>query len=304
VKDNLFLPPAEDPVVRETLSGDDTLRGKFAALFMDSVSGARVAGNRFFGFSPNEQTIAKTAEAADVEAADNVTLKLNDEALVAVLHFGEWFGDTTANDARGGKADPASVKGAARIAGRIGGAVSFDGKGSSVAVPASSLGSGSSLTGFTLALWVRPAEGGATTQTIASAGDADGGFALAVVDGRLVASAWDAGKTATLDLGPAVSGGVWQHVALTYDAQTGSLVGSVNGVEAAATKSGVPSRLAGFSSGLSLGVNAAAVKIGDRTVDPGAGAYAGAVDELYFFVKPQSAERIASLALQLRPAGK
>jgi hypothetical protein len=47
ISDNTFGSAIEDPVVRKTFLRDPFLEGRFAGVYLESVSGALISGNRF-----------------------------------------------------------------------------------------------------------------------------------------------------------------------------------------------------------------------------------------------------------------
>src|SRR5699024_11207227 len=61
IADNLFLPPVNDDVMRHTLAEDPTLnangRGVYSAIFLDSVGGVRISGNRFRGLATGDRSV-------------------------------------------------------------------------------------------------------------------------------------------------------------------------------------------------------------------------------------------------------
>lgn len=74
IADNQFLAPAEDAMLRATLSRDPYLsrngKGCYAAIFLDSVSGARIVNNRFLTLSEENPGVAKGGDVQDLVVED------------------------------------------------------------------------------------------------------------------------------------------------------------------------------------------------------------------------------------------
>ena len=127
IADNLFLPPVEDTVLRNTLAQDPSLarggRGCYAAIHLDSVYGARVSGNRFHGLPAGDRGIVVGQDVTGLVESGNLSETLSPETPKVVMPFSEWFGDSSANTAAAGSGYAAKLKGVGHRAGRLGAAV-------------------------------------------------------------------------------------------------------------------------------------------------------------------------------------
>lgn len=66
IRNNVFEPPVEDATVRATLAARAPHGDRPAAIFLDSVRGAILSGNRFPGLPENVQAVALGASVADI----------------------------------------------------------------------------------------------------------------------------------------------------------------------------------------------------------------------------------------------
>lgn len=108
------------------------------------------------------------------------------------------------------------VRGAARVAGRFGGALKFDGRSSQVVVPhAVSLNLQS---GMTLAAWIRPDGGNGPFPAVISKGGSPY-FLYAGTEGTLVLNGGGTfgGANESVEAPRVLPPGVWSHVAVSYD---------------------------------------------------------------------------------------
>lgn len=298
IEDNLFLAPVDDAVMRKTLADDPALtadgRGTYAAIFLDSDSGVRLAGNRYSGLTAADRQVVQDQDVSGVVAVDNLARPAAAAPAVS-LSFDEWFGSSSAEGVTAGRAvDSVRLGSATHRAGRLGAGLHFRGE------AAATMASSADLTAkgpFTLALWAQ-AEEPAKTGVIFAQGNADNGAVIAIDGGRWRAGAWQGGVGAWLDLGP-VSSGSWQHLGLTYDAAE-KLHGYVDGVEIASAGSGGALALA--AAGVSFGGTTEATRIGDKQVIPAGGAgFHGDVDEFRFFAEALAPADVSALALRRWP---
>ncbi len=307
IRDNLFLAPADDAVMRQTLAKDPEFahagRGGFAAIFLASVSGVRLAGNRAHGLPEGDRVIARAADAVDVQEIDNTTHSPRGVGPAVALSFGEWFGTTSLEAPSVGAArDRVELHGAVHRAGRLGAGLFFDGRGSPAVLAATGDTGGQALPALSVALWAYPERGGGATPVLLAQGDRQRGLVIAINRARWVAGLWHDGQEAWLDLGPA---GMerWQHLALVYDGSSGTVRGWVDGLELAVARQGVPPRFGGPPADTALaGVLTDARLDRGRTAAASSAAYRGGLDEFFLFHRTLDATEVSLLALR-RPSG-
>lgn len=306
IRDNLFLPPVDDAVMRQTLAKDPSLgrdgRGSFAAIFLASVDGVRVAGNRAFGLPAGDFALVREADATSVTEDDNASQPLPAVGPDVKLSFGEWFGAESVEMASVGTVrDRVELRGATHRAGRLGAGLFFDGKGAPAVLRASGDAGGRAAEAFSVVLWVQAERGGGATQVIHAQGDRQHGLIVAIDRERFVAGLWQGGDGAWLDLGPA-SARLWQHIALVFDGSAGTLRGFVDGLAVAVGARGMPAKFAAMASEAGLGGTLAETRLGrERVLAAGAAAYRGGVDEFCRFSRALDATEVSLLALR-RPS--
>jgi hypothetical protein len=303
IEDNLFLKPADDLVMRDTLESDPAMSqdgiGRYTGLFLDSVNGARISGNRFVDLPKGDRTIARDQQVEHVFASDNAAAVSDEGDLDVAFSFSQWFGTSIGETAKTGSAeDKIELRGATYRTGRLGAGLAFDGK-DARAVLAKSADVGKATQQLSVALWLRPEQGGGATQVVFGYGDADHGVVIAIDNGRLIGGVWKGGKGAWLDLGPAVSK-LWQHVAIVYDGKT--FRGLINASEVVSTIDNVPAQLAAIDFDASLGGAIGPIRMRDGIVARNASGYRGTIDELRIFARAIEADEAAYLALR-RPSG-
>ncbi len=309
ISDNLFLPPVDDPVMRATLGQDPLLanggKGSYAAIFLDSVEGARVTRNHFEGLPQGDRMIVLGPDAKHVLESGSTSSDGAHENLDVSLGFSEWFGAEATDAAPSGAvSDRVDVRGAARQVGRLGAGLGFDGTGARAVLASSSDLLGKRTPAFSLALWVCPKMVSEASQIIYSQADAPRGVAVAIVNGRLSAGLWQDKDGAWLDLGPALVG-VWQHVALVFDGSSGTLRGFRDGAELSSVSMGVPAAMEPIESDGIFGGAMAPVKVNAETlVDTGQGGYSGAVDEFRLFNRAVEPREIGLIARGLTPVDR
>ncbi len=308
IRDNLFLPPVEDLVMRQTLAKDPALardgRGHFATIFLSSVDGVRVTGNRAYGLPTGDHAIVREPDATGVIEDDNTSTSLPGAGPAVALSFGEWFGPASVETASVGSArDRVEMHGAVHRAGRLGGGLFFDGK-SAPAVLANSIDAGGhAAPQLSVAMWVEPAPGGgdAATQILHAQGDHQHGLVLAIDRGRFVVGLWQGTSGAWLDLGPATIG-LWQNLALVYDGPAQTLRGFVDGREVAVSSQNLPAQLEPLANATSFGGATTESRLGgERLVAAGSSAYHGGLDEFHRFPRAIDSAEVSLLALR-RPA--
>ncbi|NJL31792.1 MAG: hypothetical protein HC898_09265 [Phycisphaerales bacterium] len=81
IADNLFLAPADDQVMRNTMAGDPLVphgqTGAYTAIYLDSVNGVQLYRNRFIGLPDGDHTITQGQDVNAIIQADNVKLDTN-----------------------------------------------------------------------------------------------------------------------------------------------------------------------------------------------------------------------------------
>ncbi len=87
IADNVFHSPVDDSKMRATLAKDEALNddghGCYAAIFLDSVNGARIGGNRFFGFSEWDKPIVFDQDVENVSEEGNISAPSSETDLAA-----------------------------------------------------------------------------------------------------------------------------------------------------------------------------------------------------------------------------
>jgi hypothetical protein len=242
VEDNLFLPPADDDVMRKALARDPIRDGHFRRNLLRQRgrrSGTRQPLRRS---SEGDHSILRDQAVNHILAADNQSTAVDTRGLDVRLTFSEWFGTRSEDTAREGK-NSAELQGAVHGPGRLGGGLVLDGKDARAVLRASPEVGGKSRTQFSLAVWVRSssAEKG-SSQVLYSQADANRGVVLAIDNGRLIGGVWQDEQAFWLDLGPVLSD-TWQHVSLVFNGAAGTLRAFMNGIEAATAKGNVPAQL-------------------------------------------------------------
>lgn len=302
IADNFFLPPVDDDVMRKTLSQDPVLnadgKGGYAAIFLDSVEGARVLDNYFYGLPSGDRPLVIGGNVKDIVETGNISSNVGPADLAVALGFPEWFGTSSSESAPAGAVkDTVDLRDAARLVGQLGAGVTFNGQDSLAVLNASTDVLGKPSGQFTLALWLRPEDGASAAQVAYEQADAQRGVIVAIDQGRLIAGLWQDDKGAWLDLGP-VTQNVWQHVALVYDGKAGTLRGFRDGQEVVSATENVPAELAAISSDAAFGGVLNPARLGpDRTLKPGTSGYRGVVDEFYLFRRVIDPVEIAALAM-------
>ncbi len=285
IEDNVFLPPVNDDVMRRTLADDPALnvdgRGTYAAIYLDSVGGARVSGNRFHGLAAGDRGLVSDRDVAGLTESDNAVLAHGAKEGVA-LSFDEWFGDTSVARGPGGE-----TKGNVRLgggkhrAGRLGGGVFFAGGAPATLERVEGWG-GKALEAFGLAGWIRLEGAGDGAGAVLIAGDETDGVAVALNAGRWRAVLRQGGEGEWLDLGAATPG-LWQHLALAFDGVARELRGYVDSVEIA--------RVNGTLAAVDVPAKGAF----------GGGAFRGGIDEVRWTTAKWSRVDLAALALRKPP---
>jgi len=129
-------------------------------------------------------------------------------------------------------------------------------------------------------------------------GDADRGVVIAIDQRRLRVGLWQEGSGAWLDLGSAVNG-LWQHIALVYDGESGALRGYVDGTELATVTEGLPSYLKALKLDASFGGVLGETRLSaDRIPGADSGAYRGCIDEFHRFRSALDVAAIRVLAMR------
>lgn len=303
IRDNLFLPPVEDRVMRQTLAKDPALardgHGHFAAIFLSSVDGVRIDGNRAYGLPAGDRAIVREADVTGVIEDDNAFLPLRGAGPDVAISFGEWFGATSDEAAAVGTTrDRVELGGAAHRAGRLGAGLFFDGRSAPAILAESSDTRGRATAQLSVAMWLQVEAGGAATQILHAQGGRQRGLVLAIDRKRLIAGLWQDTSGAWLDLGAAIPGH-WQHVALVYDGAARTLRGFVDGREVASTSQNVPARLEPLANAGSFGGATAETRLGaERPVPAGTSAFRGGLDEFHRFSRAIDATEVSLLALR------
>ncbi|MFO0969304.1 MAG: LamG-like jellyroll fold domain-containing protein [Gemmataceae bacterium] len=204
-----------------------------------------------------------------------------------------WSGEGNANDSVDGNTGTLTNGATATATGRLGQALSFDGVNDYVNVPDANnldLSGGS----FTISAWIKPAATGSTYQVIAdkSLDNTSLDYDLAL-NGSLQVQFWSRNLSNSL-ISPAVSAGVWTHVAIAEDigatpVESARLRLYVNGVlvDSAATVAG------------SAVTNAASLLIGARHNTGGSSIlqyFGGLIDEASIYSRALTSAEIASIA--------
>ncbi|MFT3785846.1 MAG: right-handed parallel beta-helix repeat-containing protein [Tepidisphaeraceae bacterium] len=293
IENNVFLPPVQDEMLRGTLNEDPASTadgtGRYAAIFLDSVDGGRIARNTAIGLPAGDALVARATGVTHLDETQNNKLDAMPAAEVS-FSFSEWFGTTSASGV--------TLDGATHVAGRLGAGLWFDGKQARAEWKSTDGTNPTSSNALTVSLWVRTEAGGAKTQVIYTQGDVTSGLVIALDDGRLIAGVWQDGRGAWLDLGPA-GDRVWTHVSLVCDGPTRELHGYVNGREVASAKSGVPSQFGSVASAVFGGASKSPVRIAsDRQINAGGSSFRGTIDEFRLFRRAISAPEASILALR------
>ena len=298
IADNLFLPPVNDDVMRKTLSEDRALnldgRGVYAAMFLDSVNGVRVSGNRSYGLSGGDRALVKDKDVSGVIEMNNTESQPGGATTSVCLSFDEWFGKSSVEAASTGSAvDKVELGSATHRAGRLGPGLFFDGGAPATMSPSADLNCKGS---FTIALWAAPEPTPGREQVAYAQGDARNGAVIAIDRGRWTVGLWQDGRGAWLDLGPAVEG-LWQHIAFSLAGASGELRGYINGTQVASIN--IATHAIAVPATVSFGGLVGSTRLGlDRELVAGAGAYHGGVDEFRFIQGPVTLVDIAALALR------
>lgn len=280
IEDNLFLPPVNDEVLRATLADDPTLnqgdRGAYAAIFLSSVDGVRVRGNRFHGLPAGDREVACGEDVTGTVIANNTTTAAGRATLVVSLSFNEWFGATSAEAGSfGAVIDRVALGGATHRPGRLGAGLHFSG--GPPAVLAASADTATARSQFAVALWICPEHATGSPQTVFAQGD----VGIAIDAGR-----WRAGlgpRDQWLDLGPAAAG-LWQHLTLAFDSEARTVRGFIDGQEIARRHAEPPS---------ALPTRPALATLGGET-------FRGSLDEFRLWHGVPDADDLAALALRRR----
>ena len=306
IRDNLFLPPVDDAVMRRTLASDPALRGdengQYAGIFLDSVNGAQLADNLFVGLPGNDRPLAEGSQVANLKVAGNTRQAWKLPAVSVSLPFSEWFGDVSHEPEKTGSVrDRVVLKGAAHVPGRFGAGLRFSGAGSRAVLRPSKDVDMRSATSRTLALWINPEHVSGPVQVVFDHGRNDGnrGITITIEDGRFAGRAWARDTDCRLDLGPAVPG-VWQHITLVHDGERQTFAGYVNGLRTALREHEVP-RLSGvFASGCSFGAPMMPKRVQGTQERPQPAAFKGILDEFRLLHRVATPAEIALLA-EMRP---
>lgn len=296
IADNLFYPPVADPLVRRVLQPDRYVAGAFTGVFVDSVKGLQLRGNRLYGLDAEDRLLSPGEHVGGLIQRDNQrsSFDLGDALHVPIT---EWFGDSAR--VVGGSSDTDAVfkrGGATWQAGRFDSAASFDASGRPAELidPSGNL---ASLQAQSLGLWIRLHAEPSGDQIIWTQGDNRTGLALVRRDNRLLGGVWQNGDEHWIDLGPVVLG-VWQPVVLVYDGQAGRLVGYVEGMERA-TGQGLPAQLDLAASRVYFGGSAQPTRCGPgNSISGGQGNFAGSLDEIYVFSRSITDHEVRQLALR------
>jgi hypothetical protein len=286
IEDNVFLPPVNDEVMRKTLAGDPPMsadgRGRYAAIFLDSVGGVNVSGNRFHGLPAGDRALVKAEDVAGLTEADNVASPTTAADLIA-LSFDEWFGEVSvAKNTRGESVGKVQLGSGQHRAGRLGGGLFFVG-GEPAILAELPLSEASSLTSFGFGIWVRVEKPSERREVVARLGDHLHGITVLVEAGRWRANIAGVGRDESIDLG-AVLPGLWQHLALRFDGPARVLRGHVDGVEVG--------RIRDTDANFQLPVRR--LSLGGE----GAEAFHGGVDEIRWTTEQWNDADIAALALR------
>ena len=307
ISDNLFLPPTEDSVMRATLAKDPAMSadgtGRYAGIFMDTVNGARISGNRFVALPAGDREIVRDQDVRNVVEEKNTLGSINSANLDVSLSFSEWFGTSALETPGIGSAqDRVELRGATHRVGRLGAGLAFDGKDEYAVLKASADVVGKPAAQLSAALWACPTASGQADQILYNHGDASRGVVFAISKGRFVAGLWQSDKGAWLDLGPAVPG-LWQHLALAYDGQAGTLRGYVDGLAVSSANADLPLKLEVISLDATFGRATGATRLASGEAVTSGASYCGLLDEFRLFSRAITDEDVTVLAMR-RPASK
>lgn len=294
IRDNLFLPPIEDPVVRRKLADI----GSYAGIFLDTVSGAIVAGNRFSGLPSEDRTVALGQAIQATDVREDPACRTSPVTPDIYLPFSEWFSNTSVEPASFGNQQEVVRLGAvSHVAGRLGAGLRFDGKRDSMAVTSSADIAGEKVSAFTIGLWVRPTGNSSATEVIYEQGNITSGLAIGIRDGRFAAGVWQNGKGVWLDLGQLTTD-QWQHLAFVFDGSSRKVHGYVNGVFVAQQSDGVPAYMQSMTGiGAFGGVMDKTRLRPKQTVSSRASKYHGLIDEFVLFKRAVEPADIATIAM-------
>ncbi len=297
IEGNLFLPPVNDDVLRKTLSADPALaldgRGTYAGIFLDSVSGVRVCGNRFHGLPTSDRAIALGQDVSSSIITDNCVSSSGTAATVA-FSFDEWFGAiSTESTTTGTVMDEIELGSATHRAGRLGAGLHFTGGAPAVLIPSADFASAGK---FTIALWANPEATSDGEHILFAQGDAQNGAAIAIDHGRWVIGCWQDERGHWLDLGPAVNG-MWQHVALSVDGGK-EIRGYLNGTPVAVVNASFQANA--LPTTASIGGVIKPTLLSARSALHTAG-YHGEVDEFRLVQGVLTSDEIHALALRREP---
>lgn len=275
IENNRFLAPVNDDVMRRTLAGDPALgnegRGTYAAIFLDSVGGVRVSGNRFHDLPTADGDVVSAQDVAGLVAMDNRRLENITLQTVATLSFDEWLGESS--EVKNGNGDTIgniTLGSGMHRAGKLGGGVHFSGGAPAVWDAEFSAANG-------LSFWVCPEEG--SDGTVLRLGDE---VVVALVAGRWQVRFNQGNEAAPLDLGAATPG-LWQHVAVVF----------ADGVRA-------------YVDGLQLAQHdgpGATISTSMR-IALGGGAFRGGIDEVRLTLGSPGTESVAAWALREGGVGR
>lgn len=299
IEKNLFFAPRADPELRCMLAHDPIFRrgdiGVFAGVYLDSVDGASVAGNRFVAFSENETSIVEGDGVSGVQLATNTHIATSPKPRVA-FSFSEWFGSESMEATGVGRArDRIELGGAKHVLGRIGAGIKFDGTECAI-LQTSPDTADENETGFTIALWAKPtAPGRESKQVVYKRGDERAGLVLGIEKNRWVIGQWNGDRRSWLDLGP-VTEDVWQHLAISLDVGRQQLRGYANGIELAAAPAewtaapriNPPDTFGSTDKSIPF--------LEGKELSPDEAGYHGLLDEFARFAGPLTPEEIAQLA--------
>jgi beta-lactam-binding protein with PASTA domain len=215
-------------------------------------------------------------------------VELDTEGLVVAYGFDEATG-LVATDSSG-VAGNGTIRGALRVAGKFGGALSFDGVNDWVTLADITASPIDLTNGMTLEAWVKPTElSDWDTIILKERGTAGMSYALYANDGSPQPSGFNAaagyqrmanGTTDQAVRGPALALDTWTHLAVTYDGATQKLF--VNGVQVASrAQTG------------KIAVANGALRIGGNTAWANE-FYKGLIDEVRIYNRARTAEQITS----------